>query len=89
MFVQSQTQEAQCGFHPGHGTLDQLYMVARVLEGAWEFVQPFHMCFVDLEKVCDHAFQRGAPGIWVRWSASAGQLIFVLLEQYIGLCCQQ
>ena len=30
------------------GTLDQLYTLPRVLEGAWEFAQPVHMCFVDL-----------------------------------------
>ncbi|TWW71090.1 hypothetical protein D4764_17G0005730 [Takifugu flavidus] len=29
---------------------DQLYTFSRVFEGAWEFAQPVHMCFVDLEK---------------------------------------
>jgi len=24
-----------------------------VLEGAWEFAKPIHMCFVDLEKAFD------------------------------------
>ncbi|KAI3364414.1 hypothetical protein L3Q82_011205 [Scortum barcoo] len=43
-------QEEQCGFRPGRGTLDQLYTLHRVLEGLWEFAQPVHMCFVDLEK---------------------------------------
>ena len=46
-------QEEQCGFSPGPGTLDQLKTLTRVLEGAWEFAQPVHMCFVDLEKVFD------------------------------------
>ncbi|KAK3509614.1 hypothetical protein QTP70_006805 [Hemibagrus guttatus] len=35
------------------GTLDQLYTLHRVLEGSWEFAQPVHMCFVDLEKAFD------------------------------------
>ncbi|KAI3375113.1 hypothetical protein L3Q82_021636 [Scortum barcoo] len=38
----------------GRGTLDQLYTLHRVLEGLWEFAQPVHMCFVDLEKAFDH-----------------------------------
>ncbi|KAI3370719.1 hypothetical protein L3Q82_007274 [Scortum barcoo] len=40
-------------FRPGRGTLDQLYTLHRVLEGLWEFAQPVHMCFVDLEKAFD------------------------------------
>ncbi|KAK3515182.1 hypothetical protein QTP70_009592 [Hemibagrus guttatus] len=37
----------------GHGRLGQLYTLHRVLEGSWEFAQPVHMCFVDLEKAFD------------------------------------
>ncbi|KAK3528229.1 hypothetical protein QTP86_027680, partial [Hemibagrus guttatus] len=48
------SEEEQCGFCPGRGTLDQLYTLHRVLEGSWEFDQPVHMCFVDLEKAFDH-----------------------------------
>ena len=33
--------------------MDQLYTLCRILEGAWEFAQPVHMCFVDLEKAFD------------------------------------
>ncbi|KAI3367325.1 hypothetical protein L3Q82_008369 [Scortum barcoo] len=40
-------------FVPVRGTLDQLYTLHRVLEGLWEFAQPVHMCFVDLEKAFD------------------------------------
>ncbi|KAI3355820.1 hypothetical protein L3Q82_004382 [Scortum barcoo] len=40
-------------FRPGRGTVDQLYTLRRVLEGLWEFAQPVHMCFVDLEKAFD------------------------------------
>nr|XP_049610760.1 uncharacterized protein LOC125988936 isoform X1 [Syngnathus scovelli] len=46
--VEPRIQEEQCGFRPGRGTVDQLYTLGRILEGAWEFAQPVHMCFVDL-----------------------------------------
>ncbi|TWW74691.1 hypothetical protein D4764_14G0006940 [Takifugu flavidus] len=51
--VEPWIQEEQCGFRPGRGTVDQLYTLSRVFEGAWEFAQPVHMCFMDLEKAFD------------------------------------
>jgi len=62
--VKSRIQEVECGFCPGHGTVDRLYTLTRVLQGAWKFAQPVHMCFVDLEKVFDRV-----PRVW-----SAGPL---------------
>ncbi|KAL7866069.1 hypothetical protein SRHO_G00113160 [Serrasalmus rhombeus] len=53
LIVESRIQEEQCGFRPGRGTLDQLFTLSRILEGSWEFAQPVHMCFVDLEKAFD------------------------------------
>lgn len=37
--VEPQLEEEQCGFRPGCGTLDRLFTLAGVLEGAWEFIQ--------------------------------------------------
>ncbi|KAK0135736.1 Craniofacial development protein 2 [Merluccius polli] len=53
LFKKGDRREEQCGFRPGRGTVDQLYTLCRILEGAWEFAQPVHMCFVDLEKAFD------------------------------------
>ncbi|KAK3528570.1 hypothetical protein QTP70_003744 [Hemibagrus guttatus] len=63
--VEPRIQEEQCGFYPGRGTLDQFYTLHRVLKGSWEFSQPVHMCFVDLEKTFDCVL----CGIlwWVLW----------------------
>ncbi|KAK3532073.1 hypothetical protein QTP86_006799 [Hemibagrus guttatus] len=51
--VEPRIQEEQCSFRPGCGTLDHLCTLHTVLEGLWEFAQPVHMCFVDLEKAFD------------------------------------
>ena len=53
LLVEPRIQEEQCDFRPGRGTLDQLYTLRRVFKGSWEFAQPVHMCFVDLEKAFD------------------------------------
>ncbi|KAI3357216.1 hypothetical protein L3Q82_015670 [Scortum barcoo] len=91
--VDPRIQEEQCGFRPGRGTLDQLYTLHRVLEGLWEFAQPVHMCFVDLEK----AFDRVPCGIlWgvlreygVREAFAKGCSVSVRPEQELGSHCRQ
>ena len=62
--VEPRIQEEQCGFRPGCGTVDQLYTLCRILEGAWEFAQPVHMFFVDLkspQKTCVEEGIRPCP----------------------------
>ncbi|XP_008277681.1 glycerol-3-phosphate transporter [Stegastes partitus] len=52
--IEPRIQEELSGFRPDRSTLDQLYALHQVLEGSWEFAQPVHMCFVDLEKALDY-----------------------------------
>lgn len=49
-FSRKRLKDQQRGFCPNHGTTDQVFTITRVLEGRWEFSQPVHVCFVDMEK---------------------------------------
>ncbi len=79
--VEPRIQEEQCGFRPGRGTLDQLYTVSRVLECSWEFAQPIHMCFVDLEKAFD-CVPRGVVWRVLREYGVRGPLLRAVLSLY-------
>lgn len=45
LIVEPQIEEDQCGFHPGRQTVDIVFILFKVLEGAWECDQPVHMGF--------------------------------------------
>uniref|UniRef100_A0A674P165 Reverse transcriptase domain-containing protein n=1 Tax=Takifugu rubripes TaxID=31033 RepID=A0A674P165_TAKRU len=79
--VEPRIQEEQCGFRPGRGTVDQLYTLSRVFEGAWEFAQPVHMCFVDLEKAFDRVPQGVLWGVLREYGVS-GPLIRAVRSLY-------
>ncbi|KAI3373571.1 hypothetical protein L3Q82_021956, partial [Scortum barcoo] len=93
--VDPRIQEEQCGFRPGRGTVDQLYTLRRVLEGLWEFAQPVHMCFVDLEKAfnrpCPSWYSVGsAPRVWGPGAFAKGCSVSVRPEQEeLGSHCRQ
>ncbi|KAI3374547.1 hypothetical protein L3Q82_021113 [Scortum barcoo] len=53
------SEEAEAGDSEVDPSITQAESHLRVLEGLWEFAQPVHMCFVDLEKAFDDRVPRG------------------------------
>ncbi|KAJ2940675.1 hypothetical protein O0L34_g14785 [Tuta absoluta] len=45
--------ETQCGFRPGRGTVDAIFVVRQIQEKSLEQHRHLYMCFVDLEKAFD------------------------------------
>ena len=79
--VEPQIEEEQCGFRPGRGTTDQLFTLARILEGAWEFAHPVYMCFVDLEKAYDRVPREILWGV-LREYGVRGSLLRAIQSMY-------
>lgn len=44
------------------GIVGQFFNLARLLGGSWDYDDPVHMCFVDLEKACNHVPQEPSGG---------------------------
>ncbi|TWW77869.1 hypothetical protein D4764_12G0012590 [Takifugu flavidus] len=61
--------------------VDQLYTLSRVFKGAWEFAQPVHMCFVDLEKAFDRVPREVLWGV-LREYGVPGPLIWAVHSLY-------
>ena len=72
-------------FSPGHGTVDQLYTLGRILEGAREYAQPVYMCFVDLEKAFDRV-PRGVLWGVLRKYGVPDPLIVVAVQSLYDRC---
>ena len=59
------------------------YTLVMVLEGVWELAQPFHICFVNLEKAYD-CVPQGVLWMVLQGRGIDGHSIFVLLESELG-----
>ncbi|TWW57306.1 hypothetical protein D4764_07G0000250 [Takifugu flavidus] len=81
LIVEPLIEEEHCGFRPGRGTTDHLFTLGGVLEGSWEFAQPIHMCFVDLEKAYDRV-PRSIPWGVLREYGVEGPLIRAVQSLY-------
>ena len=73
--------------------VDQLFTLAGLLGGSWEFAHPVYMCFVDFEKAFDHVPQGilwgvlqdyGVPGLLLR----AIQSLYNQSESYVAFSAQ-
>ena len=70
--VEPRIQEEQCCFCLGRGIVDQIFTLAELQTGSWEFDHPV-TCFVDLEKVyvprgilCGVLKEYGVPELLLR-----------------------
>jgi len=52
-WAEHQLLECQCGFRPGRGCGDALFVIRGILERAWEANVPLYICFIDLAKAYD------------------------------------
>ena len=66
---------------PGRGTTDQLFTLARILEGAWEYAYPVYMCFVDLEKAYERVSREILWGV-LREYGVRGSLLRAIQSLY-------
>ena len=67
--------------------MDQVYTLPRILAGAWEFAQPVHMYFVNLEGIRQWPL-RWSPGEGDTGSIAMGCLVPIQMEQEFALHCQ-
>jgi hypothetical protein len=72
--------DVQCGFMPGKGTIDALFMVRMLQEKYDRKNKKLYMCFVDLEKAFDRV-----PREVIRWALKKkgvnGNLVEAMMER--------
>jgi hypothetical protein len=51
--LEGRLHEAQCGFRPGRGTVDAMFVVRQLVAKSREFRSPLAMAFIDLAKAYD------------------------------------
>ena len=76
--VESQLQDAQCGFRPGRSTMDQLFALQQVFEKLSEYAKEIYeyACFVDLEKAYDRVSREKLWAVLLEYDVR-GQLFLV------------
>ena len=76
--------EIQCGFMPGKGTIDALFMVRMLQEKYDRKKKKLYMCFVDLEKAFDRV-----PRKVIRWALRkkgvSEKLVEAVMRLYDGV----
>lgn len=65
LLVEFWIQADQCGVRGFHGTLNQLFILSKTIEGGWEFAQLAYICG-PREVICPHP--SAYPGVCGAWS---------------------
>lgn len=53
--------EYQSGFRPGRSTIDQVFVIRRLMESRWEFNRPMTIAFIDFKQAYDSIHR---PSMW-------------------------
>ncbi|KAL4434443.1 hypothetical protein ABPG75_000884 [Micractinium tetrahymenae] len=78
--------EQQCGFRPGRGCADQIFVVRRLEEMAREWGRQLHCCAVDLTAAFDSVPREA---LWALAAAALpAEAVRLLQRMYDGTACQ-
>nr|XP_014351054.1 PREDICTED: oxysterol-binding protein-related protein 10 [Latimeria chalumnae] len=52
-------RENQCGFRPGRGCIDQIFVLWQFVEKHWEWTKELHVCFIDFAQAYVSVWREG------------------------------
>ena len=80
--VEPKLTDAQCGFRPGRGTMDQIFALQQIFEKSWEYAKEVNACFVDLEKAYDRIPRDKLWAVLLQYGID-GQLLTAIKSLYV------
>ena len=74
--------DAQCGFHPGRSTTDQIFTWQQIFEKSWEYAKEVNACFVNHEKAYDRIPRDKLWAVLLQYGIG-GQLLTAIKSLYM------